>query len=172
MRYKTWISVLGWFLSVTGWTIWNVVLSAVYSQKGTIYAVRSGFLKHFGGSGKWWLVITAIVDSVLIFEIAFQAIKKVWWPSDVDVWQVLEKDEIIKRRLAETAAGEAAGMESGTGISSGKGKAMIEEDEERDNTKAMMAPLTTIPTSGSREDGEHEMHVRQNSTDVISPREM
>jgi len=173
MHYKTLISVLGWFLSVTGWTLWNVVLSAVYSnQNSTVYAVRSGFLKHFGGSGIWWLVIIVIIDSVLVFEIALLAIKKIWWPSDVDVWQVLEKDKVIKRRLAEAVAGEAAGMNSGAGISQGEEKATTGEDEERDHAKAVMIPLTTITTSGSREDSEHEMHIRRNLTDVISPREM
>lgn len=151
-----------------------MVLSAVYSnQNSTVYAVRSGFLKHFGGSGKWWLVIIAIIDSVLIFEIALQAIKKIWFPSDVDVWQVLEKDKVIKRRLAE-----AARMDSGAGISQEKGKVTIEEDEERENEdllnrpRAMMAPLTTIITGGSIQGSEHEMHVRRHSTDVIPPREM
>ena len=45
MQYKTWISVLGWFLSVGGWSLWNVILSAIYSnQSSTVYAVRAGFL--------------------------------------------------------------------------------------------------------------------------------
>jgi phospholipid-translocating ATPase len=173
MHYKTWISVLGWLLSVAGWTLWNVVLSAVYSnQNSTVYAVRSGFLKHFGGTGKWWLVIIAIIDSILIFEITLQAIKKIWLSSDVDVWQVLEKDKVIKRRLAEAAAGEAAGMDSGARISTEKGKVTTEEDEERDNERAILTPLTIITTGGSGEGSEHEMHIRRHSTDVISPREM
>jgi phospholipid-translocating ATPase len=167
MHYKTWISALGWFLSITGWTLWNVVLSAVYSnQNSTVYAVRSGFLKHFGGSGKWWLVILAIIDAVLIFEIALQAIKKIWLPSDVDVWQVLEKDKVIKRRLAV-----AGGTDSGARTSIGQGKTTT-EDKTKDNARAMMTPLTTIITAGSREGREHELHIRRHSTDVTSPREM
>jgi phospholipid-translocating ATPase len=179
MHYKTWISALGWFLSVGGWTLWNVILSAIYSnQNSTVYAVRAGFLKHFGGSGKWWLVVICIIDSVIIYEIAMQAIKKTWWPSDVDVWQVLEKDKIIKRRLVEAAAGEVAGMDSGTGISQEGGKATAEDDDERDiedlinHPRAMMTPLTTIITAASTEGGVHETHSRQHSSDVISPREI
>lgn len=179
MHYKTWISVLGWFLSVGGWTLWNVILSAIYSsQSSTVYAVRAGFLKHFGGSGKWWLVIIGIIDSVLIFEIAVLAIKKIWWPSDVDIWQVLEKDEVIKRRLAEAAAGEAAGIESGAENSQRKWKPTTEEDEEREITdlinrpRAMMIPLTIITTAGSTEGSERGMHSRQHSSDLISPREI
>jgi phospholipid-translocating ATPase len=179
MHYKTWISVLGWFLSIGGWTLWNVVLSAVYSnQNSTVYAVKSGFLKHFGGTGKWWLVIIDIIDSVLIFEITLQAIKKTWWPSDVDIWQVLEKDKVIKRRLAEAVAGEAARMDSGAGKSQGKGKATTEEDDERDivdllnRPTAIMTPLTTIITVPSTEGSEYETHSRRHSTDIISPREM
>ncbi len=179
MHYKTWISVLGWFISIGGWTLWNVVLSALYSyQNSTVYAVRAGFLKHFGDSGKWWLVIVAIIDSVLIFEFAMQAVKKTWWPSDIDVWQVLEKDKIIKRRLADATAGETAGMGLNDGISQDKEKAMTEEDDEREiedllnRPRAIMTPLTTITTAGSTEDSERELHYRQHSSDVISPREM
>jgi len=179
MHYKTWISVIGWFLSVGGWTLWNVILSALYSnQSSTVYAVKAGFLKHFGGSGKWWLVIVDIIDSVLIFEIAVQIIKKTLWPSDVDVWQVLEKDEIIKRRLAEAAAGEAAGMDTSAGKLDGKGKANTEEDDEREiedllnHPRAMMTPQSTITTTGSTEGTDYEVHNRNHSSDVISAREI
>ena len=85
---------------------------------------------------------------------------------------MLEKDKVIKRRLAEAVAGEAGGADSGAGMTIGQGKAETEEDEERDNARAMMTPLTTITTSGSREGGEHEMHIRRHSASVVSPREM
>jgi hypothetical protein len=187
MHYKTWISVLGWCLSVVGWTLWNVALSAVYSNvNSTVYAVKAGFLKHFGGSGKWWLVIVCIVDSVLIFEIAVQVIKKTFFPSDVDIWQVLEKDKVIKRRLQEAAAGESVATDSGArgGGAEGKGKggATTEEDDEReirdllDRPRVTIThPLTPIVTAGSiNNDSDLELHTRasRHSIERVDPREM
>jgi phospholipid-translocating ATPase len=189
MHYKTWISALGWWISVIGWTLWNVALSAVYSNRNsTIYSVKGGFLKHFGGSGKWWLVIICIIDSVLIFEIVVQAIKKTWLPSDVDIWQVLEKDKVINRRLQEAAVGESgephlgAGGRSGGLQGKGQGGVMSKEDDEReiqdllDRPKIMvMEPLTPIITAGSADGGsDYELHTRhsRHSTERVNPREM
>ena len=168
MHYKTWISVLGWLLSVGGWTLWNVALSGVYSNfNSTVYAVRSGFIKHFGGSPRWWLVIIAIIDSVIIYELAVLAMKKTWFPSDVDIWQVLEKDKVIKRRLAEAATGDKS-IEADNGTIHGKGKAAVaeENEEEREiqdliDRHKIMTPLTTIPTAKSTEREEYEMQGRR-----------
>lgn len=162
-----------------------MALSALYSNKNsTVYSVKAGFLKHFGGSGKWWLVIICIIDAVLIFEIAIQAIKKTWLPSDVDIWQMLEKDNVIKRRLQEAAAGESAGIDSNPVASQGKGKGGggAAEEEEReiqdllDRPRIMATqPLVPTTTTGSTDgSSDYELHTRHSrySTEMVAPREI
>jgi hypothetical protein len=176
MHYKTWISVLGWLLSVVGWTLWNVALGGIYSNfNSTVYAVRSGFIKHFGGSPKWWLVVIVIVDSVIIYELAILAMKKTWLPSDVDIWQILEKDKVIKRRLVEAATGDKS-IEVDDRTIHGKGKAAVAEDDDEDkdiqdliDRHRIMTPLTTIPTAKSTEIEEYEMEGRHRSDELESP---
>src|SRR5450432_2001628 len=130
MHYKTWISLAGWLLSVIGWAIWNVALSAVYSAKNsTVYEVKAGFIKHFGGSPKWWLIVILVTQAVIIFEIAILGIKKTWVPSDTDVWQVLEKDKFIKKRLADAAAGDPAAMDPNAAAEDAHMKAKAAEVE-------------------------------------------
>jgi hypothetical protein len=171
MHYKTWISLLGWTLSVAGWTLWNVALSAVYSAKNsTIYAVRSGFIKHFGGSPKWWLILSIIVGAVLLFEFAAKVAKKTFLPSDVDTWQVLEKDKVIRKRLEEAARGEDAKMDE-EGVDSGSPPVTADGVEERElisspgvgrrGSRRGMPHLTTIPTADSQMLEEYEMSDRR-----------
>jgi phospholipid-translocating ATPase len=139
MHNITWFSVLGWFLSVVGWTLWNLVLSAIYSNSQSVtYAVRSGFLKHFGGSGHWWLVIILIIWAVLVFEFAMASLKKIYWPSDVDIWQVLEKDKAIRQRLEDADPSySVAAAEMGHGNVHGDG------ESERDIRELLARPHGT-----------------------------
>lgn len=175
MHYKTWISILGWLLSVGGWTLWNVALSGIYSNiNSTVYAVRSGFIKHFGGSPKWWLVVAVIIDSTIIYELAVLAIKKTWFPNDVDIWQVLEKDKVIKRRLVKAATGGES-IEVDNKAIHGKGKAAVakEDEDEREiqdliDRHRIMTPLTTIPTAKSTEIEEYEMQGKRISDELES----
>jgi len=104
MHSKTWVALLGWMISVVGWTLWNLLLSLIYSNKTSLaYAVRSGFIKHFGGNGIWWVVLFIIVTAFLLFELVIIYSRKTFFETDVDAFQRLEKDKIIKHRL-ETAA--------------------------------------------------------------------
>ncbi len=106
MHRKTWISLLGWMLSVVGWTLWNVILSLRYSNKESLtYAVRSGFIKHFGGNGIWWVVLHIIVSAFLVFELGVIYTRKTFFETDVDTFQRLEQDKVIKVRLEAAAEG-------------------------------------------------------------------
>ena len=46
-----------------------------------------------------WLTLIVIVSSAWIFEIAVRCLRGLWSGSDVEVFQELEKDPIIKRRF-------------------------------------------------------------------------
>jgi phospholipid-translocating ATPase len=165
MNNKTWISALGWILSVAGWTLWNVVLSAIYSTSQSVsYAVRSGFIRHFGGSGHWWLVIILVISAVLVFELALASLKKIFWPSDVDIWQVLEKDKAIRQRLedADPSFSGATTTKTGRGRagqddSCGDGESEREIRELLTRPRSTMVPLEPIITAGSAEAERAEM---------------
>jgi phospholipid-translocating ATPase len=106
MHNITFISALGWILSVLGWTLFNVLLSLAYSTKESLtYSVRAGFINHFGGNGHWWCVLIVIVSMFCVFELGVSSIHKAFWPTDVDIFQELEKDKVLSRRFQEAAAG-------------------------------------------------------------------
>jgi len=99
---KTFIPALGFFLAVGGWFLWNLLLSALYGHTIT-YAVRDGFIHGFGHSLLWWAVVLLIVSTTVLFEIAVSATRKIFWPSDAEVWQVLQMDKGVRARLAGAA---------------------------------------------------------------------
>jgi phospholipid-translocating ATPase len=90
-------------LSIGGWFLWNIILSEVYSDDA-IYHVRNGFLERFGRNLLWWAVVLLSVVAVLLFEIVVRTAKTAWKPTDVEVFQSLEKDADVNRRFEESSA--------------------------------------------------------------------
>jgi phospholipid-translocating ATPase len=97
-------TVISCVLSIGGWFLWNIILSSVYSDN-VIYYVRHSFLEHFGRNILWWLVVILAVAAVLLFEIVVRTTKAAWKPTDVEVFQVLEKDPDVRRRFEESSVG-------------------------------------------------------------------
>jgi phospholipid-translocating ATPase len=90
-------------LSIGGWFLWNIILSEVYSDDA-IYHVRDGFLERFGRNLLWWAVVLLSVVAVLLFEIVVRTAKTAWKPTDVEIFQSLEKDADVNRRFEESSA--------------------------------------------------------------------
>lgn len=109
IHYKTVVSAIVLFLSIGGWFLWNMILSARYNDATSgksIYDVRGNFLNRIGRSLSFWAVLFLIVASVLLFETAVTLVRQFLFPTDVDAFQHLEKDPAIKRRFEEAAASE------------------------------------------------------------------
>lgn len=72
--------------------------------------MKDGFTQHFGKNLAWWAVFVAIIAVMMVSDLAFDAIKRWWWPSLVQRWQVLEQDPGIRKQMVEI------GGEGGYGI--------------------------------------------------------
>ncbi|KAL9131820.1 MAG: hypothetical protein Q9217_000347 [Psora testacea] len=107
LHNKTYTSIIALILSIGGWFLWNIVLSALYTDN-VIYDVRQGFLQRFGRNILWWLTLILIVTACWALEIGTKVVKCTWTPSDADSFRELEKDEAIRNRFAQ-AAGVADG---------------------------------------------------------------
>ena len=115
------------FLSIGGWCLWNLILSAIYPSKA-IYNVRDGLLDRFGRNALWWLTLILIITACWAFEIAVKSARIAWAPGDVDLFQELEKDKGVRKRL-EIAAG--LGMECDSAEDEDKRKRREQEQEEK-----------------------------------------
>ena len=102
LHYKSVTCVVAMVLSIGGWFLWNIMLSAFY-KNNVIYNVLDGFLYRFGRNALWWLTLILIVTACWAFEIGIKVVKCTWIPSDADCFRELEKDKAICQRFAKAA---------------------------------------------------------------------
>lgn len=96
-RYKTWIPLLSFVVTIIGWWAWNFFLSAAYSNTPGSYSVYKAFVEHFGKDLNWWATLVIVVAVLVVFDLIINMTKKRFWPSIVDVWQEIEEDRRSKK---------------------------------------------------------------------------
>ncbi|KAF6819097.1 phospholipid-transporting ATPase DNF3-like protein 2 [Colletotrichum sojae] len=98
MENKNVIILAGFLISVGGWFLWNILLSAAFKAEHRIYMIRHTFLNNFGRTLNYWAVIFITLSAVIVLELLINAIRRVYWPQDVDFMQRLEKDDRKKQK--------------------------------------------------------------------------
>jgi phospholipid-translocating ATPase len=175
MHNKTYVSAIGWFLSVAGWFLWTAVLSAIFKPNKTfpLYPIYHDFLDHYGRNFTWWLVLFLTLAALTLFELGVSSIRKTFWPTDTDVFQELQKDSIIKARFEETVkrdAGAVGTVEAVMGRENSQktSNEMLREGEIQellDRPRVMAGAGMSRRASGS-------LHRRKISTDINADIEM
>ena len=92
-------------IEVGGWWLWNILLSISYSNNYE-YDVKGGILERFGRNPLWWMSLILILLACVLFEIIVRTVKGVFFPTDVEIFQQLEKDPDVRRRFEEASASE------------------------------------------------------------------
>ncbi|KAK0383760.1 hypothetical protein NLU13_9671 [Sarocladium strictum] len=112
---KTLIMFGGVIISVAGWFFWNLVISKIYERKIGVFIVHDAIIENFGRTLIWWTIVLLELAALIVLELVIQAVRRVYWPTDEDLMQRLEKDEKAYRALMERAkeadAGEGEGFE-------------------------------------------------------------
>ncbi|THV51960.1 hypothetical protein BGAL_0093g00040 [Botrytis galanthina] len=152
MHSKTYITAIGLILSIGGWFLWNLLLSALYSPKSLTYNVRDGFIHQFGRNPLWWCTLIVILAAVTVLEVGVSSVRKTFWGNDIEAWQELEKDAGVWRRLEAAVRGEDGGGDDEMG---GGGKKSQEELEEGEREIAELLERPRIMHSEGRA-GEQE----------------
>jgi phospholipid-translocating ATPase len=115
---KSIMAVIACFCSIGGWFLWMMILACVYNDNVT-YNVRGGFFHRFGDNILWWLTLILIIVATMWFEFGIQSFKSAYFATDVDLFQLYERDLSIRKRFEEAAALELqAGWRHGTKKSS------------------------------------------------------
>lgn len=119
LHNKTIVTFIGFFISVAGWFIWNLFLSAIYDPRPGPYIVRDAFIHNFGTRPTWWLTAIMALSIVIVFELSVSAVRHIFWPQDQDLMQEAEKYagvlDVMKEHAAEMG-------EAGAAATSGDGK--------------------------------------------------
>jgi phospholipid-translocating ATPase len=103
---KTYMNLIAILISIGGWFLFQIFLSAFNPFKVDTWFIRGAFLFGFGKSLVWWLPFILILSAVVLLELGFQSTRIACWPSDEDVFRALEKDPEVKRRFEEAASSE------------------------------------------------------------------
>ncbi|KAI9711799.1 MAG: hypothetical protein M1820_001944 [Bogoriella megaspora] len=141
MHSKSIVVPISLVLSVGGWYLWNIVLSATYHDN-VIYNVKSAFFDRFGANPAWWATLFLVVVACVVFELGVTSLRAAFRPSDVDVFQELEQDLQIRKRFEEAAANELQkGWDRGTKRSS----AEIQREEEEKRREGEVQDLLNRP---------------------------
>jgi phospholipid-translocating ATPase len=94
MQTKTVTTLLVLF-PVVLWFAWNVFFAetAIASGKSpSPYAVYKGFTQHFGTQLIWWTTILLTLAALTVFDLGVQAVRRVYFPTETDLWQERERD--------------------------------------------------------------------------------
>ncbi|KAL3959177.1 hypothetical protein ACCO45_007339 [Purpureocillium lilacinum] len=104
---KTAIIFGGLFISIGGWFLWNIILSAGYKRQVGPYIVRDSFLRNFGRELQWWVTMLLGLTVLVALELVVQGVRRVYWPTDQDLMQRIERDKGV-RRVMKMYAGDGA----------------------------------------------------------------
>ncbi|KAI9049036.1 hypothetical protein LZ554_006884 [Drepanopeziza brunnea f. sp. 'monogermtubi'] len=130
MHNKTAISFLGWAISVAGWFLWTLLLSVVFTHNKTypLYSIKDGFTKGYGRNLLWWLVLFLTLAAVVLLELGVSSVRKAFWPTDVDLFQELQRDPGARRKFEEAVMRD----EQGESVDQFKQKSSLEEEARRE----------------------------------------
>ncbi|KAH8806263.1 putative phospholipid-transporting ATPase [Hyaloscypha sp. PMI_1271] len=147
MHNKTYMSALGWLISIGGWFLWTIFLSVVYKpgKMYSLYPIKDGFIKFFGRDLIWWVVLALSLACLILLEIGVSSVRKAFWPTDTDVFQALQKDKLIRQRFEETIRAEQEGggeVETAREKASMQARREVEVQELLDRPRVMAGAVT------------------------------
>ncbi len=100
MHSRSITSFLTSIISIGGWLIWNLFISELYkSRESKIYHVYNSMIKHFGKELSWWSALLVITTMTILLDIIITCFRTALFPTDTDIFQELEQDLNVRRRL-------------------------------------------------------------------------
>ncbi|AEO56553.1 hypothetical protein MYCTH_2301640 [Thermothelomyces thermophilus ATCC 42464] len=130
-------------ISILGWWLWNILLSALFPGKVGPYVIRDAFLENFGRQGLWWIVHFILLSALVVLELGVTAVRKSLWPTDRDLMQEMEHIKGVKEVFREHADGGEAG------VSASPGPEEADEGGERTADAASLKTVTSASASAA-----------------------
>ncbi|KXJ93501.1 hypothetical protein Micbo1qcDRAFT_161517 [Microdochium bolleyi] len=137
LHTKNWLTTAGAIWGPFSWFIWQFVLAAISSRSFQIpYFIRDGFARHFGRQISWWATALGAIIAVCAFEIGVSAFRRIYFPTDQDLWQEIEQQpdyhQILREYDPESAHEYTKNSEGNkhNGTADGSGKSMHNEQDQ------------------------------------------
>ncbi|KAF3908422.1 hypothetical protein ABW21_db0201491 [Orbilia brochopaga] len=97
------VAVIVWVITIAGWFLWNVVIIGYGFKTWTIYYLPQEFALHVGRDLLWWTVVLLVLGCCIVFELSVRSIKTSFFPNEVDHFQEIQKDPVLKKKLEHAA---------------------------------------------------------------------
>jgi phospholipid-translocating ATPase len=186
MHNKTLVPLAGFLITVGGWWIWTLALAGLMkpSKSYPLYPVYQDFIDGFGRSLLWWLVLFLTLASATLLEIGVSSIRKTFWPTDTEVFQVLQKDKACRERFEEAVLADEEGREVVMGVKVEVKKSAEEKRREGEiqelldrprvmtatatdvDSEVVRSPIEIVDGPGSRSASGQQLTRRQVSIDI------
>ncbi|OAA53859.1 ATPase, P-type, phospholipid-translocating, flippase [Cordyceps fumosorosea ARSEF 2679] len=92
LHSKTVITFAGYIITIGGWFIWLLILNKLMSASMNVYLVHDAFTRNFGTHLGWWTTLLVALTGPIMLELVVQGVRRVYWPTDTDLMQRMEKD--------------------------------------------------------------------------------
>lgn len=135
VHHKTGIILGALFITIGGWFAYNLLYSAVAPVVLKEMMVHDGFIHIFGAQLWWWASVGLGLTAVIGLELVLKAFTRVYYPTDAEQWQEIEKAGNVKQVLKEHAAWRG---ETATGV------AELDHPQSRDGAKGGGRGTTSI----------------------------
>lgn len=109
---KTVITFGGCLVSVAGWFLWMLALSGIKPATIGPYIVRDAFIDNFGRTLQWWTIVLLELITLVVIELVVQAVRRVYFPSDQDLMQRIEKDGNVDKVFGDGKDAEEGDAEA------------------------------------------------------------
>lgn len=63
--------------------------------------MHGAFIHNFGPQPAWWTTVILGVATLTVIELVVQSIRRVYWPTDQDIMQRIEKEAYAEGRLVD-----------------------------------------------------------------------
>lgn len=83
----------------------------MYPRKVGRDMVRKALIHNFGRQLSWWTTLLLALATLVVVDLVVQGVRRVYWPTDQDVMQRIEKDANARRALREHVASMEDGVD-------------------------------------------------------------
>ncbi|GES94028.1 phospholipid-translocating ATPase [Rhizophagus clarus] len=88
-------------LTLIGWYLYQTIYSFMYPKStGEVYQVNGTF-QRIGGKSEYWTVVVLTVFCAILPNLFVKVVKSIILPTDVDVYQEIEKDKKLLNKIIE-----------------------------------------------------------------------
>ncbi len=109
MHNKTWLPLVACALSISLWFFFSLIVDVLPSKysRDSPYRVYHAFTEDFANSLAWWAVAIIGILIVVGTNLGFTAVQRVFFPTDRNLWQEMEKLGDVDRIAREYNLEEA-----------------------------------------------------------------